>query len=348
MRAAISIILALSGPLFAAENLTKVRMSFDEDLVVTRIADALGYFKQERIAIEPVDLTKVVKADYLVQEALVNGHVDAAEHWFHHTIFGARHRLPIQAVLLLNDAPAMKVLVANHVAAQIKSAADFRGRTVADGAAYATKAVITGFLARRAGLPAGAYTSINHPKAGRLDAVLRDLRAGKLDVLTFQDPVTSALEESGLVTTLHDLTTRAGTERALGAPFPSESILVAPSFARAHPDTVQRLVNAYVRALRFIETHSADEVIAALPADYFQGKDRAAVATRIKATLPSHVRGDYSFSPRAVALVVDAMLTARFDQSPEGLWRAGGDASRVKPDALYTNEFVTRAMREIR
>jgi hypothetical protein len=42
--------------------------------------------------------------------------------------------------------------------------------------------VITGYLARRAGLSAGAYTSINHPKAGRLEAVLRALRAEKLDV----------------------------------------------------------------------------------------------------------------------------------------------------------------------
>jgi NitT/TauT family transport system substrate-binding protein len=348
LRRIASAFLVFAGSAFAAERLTKVRMSFDEDLVVTRIADALGYFKQQGITIEPVDLTKFVKEDYLVQEALVKGHVDAAEHWFHHTIFGARHGLPVQAVLLLNDAPAMKVMVANRVVNQIKSAADFCGRVVADGAGYATKAVITGYLARQAGLPAGAYTSINHPKAGRLEAVLRDLRAGKLDVLTFQEPVIAGLEESGLVTTLHDLTTRTGTERALGAPFPSESILVAPQFARAHPDTVQRLVNAYVRALRFIESHSPDEVIAALPADYFKGKDRAAETKRITATLPSLVRGDYSFSPRAVALVVDAMLTARFDQSAEGIWRAGGDAAQVKVEALYTNEFVTRAMREIR
>lgn len=348
MRIAIGIFLACSGTLFPADDPATVRMSFDEDLVVTRLADVLGYFRQERLTIEAVDITRHVRKDYLVQEALVKGHVDAAEHWFHHTVFGARHGLPIQAVLLLNDAPAMKVMVANRVATQIKSAAEFRGRTVAEGAGYATKAVITGYLARRAGLPTGAYTSINHPKTGRLEAVLRDLRAEQLDVLTFQEPVIAGLEESGLVTTLHDLTTRAGAERALGAPFPSEAILVAPHFARTRPEVVQRLVNAYVRALRFVEAHSADEVIAALPADYFHGKDRATEIKTIKATLPSLARGNYSFPPLGVALVVDAMLTAPFDQSEEGLWRAGGDASQVKPDALYTNEFATRAMREIR
>ena len=105
---------ALAGDarLHAAENLAKVRMSFDEDLVVTRIAESLGYFKQEGIEIVPVDITTLVKEDYLVQEPLVKGQVDAVEHWFNHTIFGARHGLPIKAVLMLNDAPAMTVMVA--------------------------------------------------------------------------------------------------------------------------------------------------------------------------------------------------------------------------------------------
>jgi NitT/TauT family transport system substrate-binding protein len=266
-RSGVALALVVGSPLLATGALTKVRLSLDEDLVVTRIAESQGFFQQEGLVVEKVDITKFVKEDYLVQEALVKGHVDAAEHWFNHTVFGARHGLPVQGVLMLNDAPSMKVMVAKRVASQIKGAADFKGRVVAEGAGYATKAVLTGYLARMAGVPAGGYASVNHPKEGRLEAVLRDLRADKLDVMTFQEPVTSGLDASGLVSTLYDLTTREGTARAFGAPFPAESLLVAPAFAREHPETVQRLVNAYVRALRFINAHTADEVIAALPAD---------------------------------------------------------------------------------
>ncbi len=332
--------------LFAAEPI-KVRMSLDEDLIVTRLAETLGYFRQEGIEIVPVDVKKFVKEDYLIQEPLMKGQVDAAEHWFNHTIFGARHDFPIKAVLMLNDAPAMKVMVANRVKDQVKSAADFKGLTIAEGAGYASKAVVTGYLAHKAGLPRQSYRPVNHPPENRLQLVLADLKADKLDVLTFQEPVTSEVLATGQVTTLYDLTTRAGTVQALGTEFPAQSILVSPQFVKDHPDTVQRLVNAYVRALRYVEAHSVDEVIAQLPPAFFDGKDRTAQIQFIKATLPSQARGSYAFPAEAVNLVIDAMLWARFDQSEEGVWRGSGDAAKVKASELYTNEFALRAMQAI-
>jgi len=154
----------LGGQLPAADNLTKVRMSFDDDMVVTRLADSLGYFKQEGIEIVPVDIMTLAKEDYLLQEPLVKGQIDAAEHWFNHTIFGVRHGFPIKAVMMFDDAPAMKIIVANRVKDQIKSAADFKGHVVAEGAGYATKAVITGYMAHQAGLPRKSYTSSTIPR----------------------------------------------------------------------------------------------------------------------------------------------------------------------------------------
>lgn len=330
----------------AAEALTKVRVSFDEDHVATRLAERLGFFQQEGLEIVPVDVTRFVKEDYLIQEPLVKGEIDVAEHWFNHTIFGARHGFPIKAVLMLNDAPAMTVMVANRAKDRIRSAADFRGATIAEGAGYATKAVVTGYLANRAGLPRNSYRSINHPSENRTALVLADLQADKLDVLTFQEPVTTAVLASGRATKLYDLTSRSGTVQALGAPFPAQSLLVAPQFIRNHPETVQRIVNAYVRALRWVETHSFDEIVAQLPESYFAGKDRAAQLQLLRATLPSCARGDYSFPADGIHLVTDAMLWARFDDSEEGRWRATGDGKVVEAE-LYTNDFVARAMQAI-
>ena len=94
---------ALAGaPIAAAERLTQVRMSIDEDPIVLRLANSLGYFKQEGIEIVPVDLEKIAKYDYLMQEPLTKGQIDASYHWFNHTVFGARHGFPIQAVMMLN------------------------------------------------------------------------------------------------------------------------------------------------------------------------------------------------------------------------------------------------------
>jgi len=107
------------------------------------------------------------------------------------------------------------------------------------------------------------------------------------------------------------------------------------------------LVNALVRAMRFVNSHSAEEIVARLPPDYFAGKDRRAELELIRASLPTYARGDYSVSPEQARLAVDVNLSAAFDESDEGRWRATGDASRVRPSDLYTNRFISRAMSAI-
>ncbi len=335
------------GSKSAAGELTPVRLTVDEDPIVVRLAGSLGYFKAEGLDVTIVDLLKVAPDDYLMQAPLIRGDIDASYHWFNHTVFGARHNLPIEAVMVFNDAPGMKILVANRVKDQIKDAADFKGRNIAEGAGYGTKSVLTHYLIRRAGLAPDCFTPVMLEHEGRQEAVIKGLSAGQVDVMTFEEPITSALEGTGLVSTLFDLTSRESTAKVLGAPWPAQSLLMAPSFVAAHPDTVQRLVNAFVRTMRFISSHTPDEVIARLPADYFEGKDRAAEIDLIKRTMPSLARDDYSFSPASVQLVLDTVQGFAFDDSKEGQWRRDAEQPVVDPASLYTNEFVNRAMQAI-
>ena len=183
---------------------------------------------------------------------------------------------------------------------------------------------------------------------GRLEAVLAGLKDGKVDVMTFQEPITSALLQSKLVTTLYDLNSRASTTKALGAPFPAQSLLMSPQYIESHPETVQHLVNALTRTMRWVNGHSADEIVAKLPPDYFKDETRQAQLKYVRDTLSTFARGDYSLSPTAVKLVVDTVESSDFDQSVEGKWRASGDSSKVHPDELYNNRFVSRAMKDIR
>jgi phosphate transport system substrate-binding protein len=320
----------------------KVRMSIDEDPIVVRLARSLGYLEQEGIELERVDVEKITGEDYLVQQPLAKGQIDAAYCWFNHAIYGARHGFPVQAVMLFNDAPGMKVLVANRLRGRIASAADFGGRNVAAGAGYGMKSVLTRYLAKKAG--AGTYASVMMEKAGREEAVVRGLKEGKVDVMTFQEPILSTLLGTSLATTLYDLNSGESTARALGARFPAQALLMSPATIAEHPDVAQRLVNALVQAMRFVNSHSAEEIAAALPPDYFAGKDPQAELELIRASLPTYARGDYSISPEEARLAVEVNLSAVFDESEEGRWRATGDVSRLRAEDLYTNRFVRRAL----
>src|SRR5258707_718465 len=53
---------------------------------------------------------------------------------------------------------------------------------------------------------------------------------------------------------------------------------------RSHPGTVQSLVNAGVRALRFLKEHSAEDVAAAMPESYWGG-DREQYTASLRANL---------------------------------------------------------------
>src|ERR1035437_7392492 len=334
-------------PLAAAEPLTRVRLTVDEDPIVVRLAESLGYFEAEGLDVVRTDLLKVSPEDYLMQAPLIRGDIDASYHWFNHAVFGARHNLPVKAIMVFNDAPGMTVLVANRVRGQIYGAADFKGRKVAEGAGYGTKSVLTHYLVRHAGLSDDCFTPVMLEHEGRREAVIKGLRDGQVDIMTFQEPITSALEATGLASTLYDLNSRESTAKALGAPWPAQSLLMAPAYIKAHPETVQHLVNAFVRTMRFINAHSADEIIAQLPVDYFEGKDHATEIDYIKRTLPSLAKDDYAFSPASVQLVLDTVQGFAFDDSPEGQWRREAEHPVVDPATLYTNEFVDRAMAAI-
>jgi NitT/TauT family transport system substrate-binding protein len=325
---------------------TKIRMSANEPLI-PHLAVGLGAFAAEGLELEIIKVEDFSPHDYLMQEPLVSGKFEASYHWFQHVVFGARHNLPLKAVLMANDTPNMKIFVANRLKDQVRSAADFKGRNIAEGAGYATKSLVTRYLAQHSGLPKNAYQAVLPEVEGRREAVLKGIAENRVDILSFMEPMTSAIADTQQVSPLYDLTTRAGTVQAFGAPWPSHSLFLSAAYIEKNPATVQHLVNALVRALRFLNTHTPEEIAAQLPAAYFGKTDRAVALDRIRKTQSGYARGDYSFSPAAVKLVTDAILWSDFDASEEGRFRATGD-TKFRHEDLYDNRFVEKAMKEIK
>src|SRR5207302_1195978 len=121
----------------------------------------------------------------------------------------------------------------------------------------------------------------------------------------------------------------------LGTVWPAQSLLLSPAFINAHPDTVQRLVNAFVRTMRFINSHTADQIVEQLPADHFAKLNRQTQLKYLRDTLPSFAKSDYSLSPAAVKLVIDSIQAFDFDDSAEGRWRGTAETARIDAGQLY-------------
>ncbi|QNE35600.1 ABC transporter substrate-binding protein [Leifsonia shinshuensis] len=304
-----------------------------KDSYLPYLAQALGYFDDEGLDVEVLD-----KAQIKAWEAA--GHVlPARVAWAHYAVFGVGNGLPQVSVMTLHDAPGISIMVANRVKDDIRSAADFAGRTAAVGAPYSTKGMLTNYLAVRAGLPSGSYESMSLPSDGRLEILTAALERNAVDVLTFMEPVSSQVRATGLVTDLYDLTTADAAAAVLGARYPAESLLVDPRFASERPDLVQSLVTVFLRTMRYTRDSSAAEVAALLPPAFFPDKSREAAAT-IVASRWGTMASDHSISADSFELLIESIEAAAFDESAAAQARAAAQGTRVDAETLFTNEFL--------
>jgi NitT/TauT family transport system substrate-binding protein len=85
------------------------------------------------------------------------------------------------------------------------------------------------------------------------------------------EPTISRLLKTGDAKVLVDLRTPEATRAALGADYPFIGIFMMSSYVAAHKSVVQRLVNAYVKTLKWMKSHTAQEIADKMPADYYAG-----------------------------------------------------------------------------
>ena len=65
--------------------------------------------------------------------------------------------------------------------------------------------------------------------------------------------------------------TEEGTTAALGGLYPGASLYMDCDWVADHKPTVQKLANAFVRTLQFIDTHTAAEIAAEMPPEFAGG-----------------------------------------------------------------------------
>ena len=349
----------LASAAFAAPERIKIRLAPMPGIghLVPELAVGLGYFNDEGIDVEMVNVMNYRDEDFFSTELLNDGTIDAEICWYQRVVFGIGNGAPAQAVFLIENSPHLTISVANRLKDQIKSAADFKGRTIADSAGFSTRRYLTDVIIEHAGLARDSYTPAPAELSAKLPLLTEALKAGHVDIVSCMEPMTTNLLATNLVTPLYDLSTAEGTRAALGDVWPARCLYLAPKYIQAHPDRVQRLVNVFVRTMRFINTHSAEEIVAKMGPAYFapdivndtfpaykKGK-----TDEIAKVLPGLTHGDYTIPPSAAKLACSVLFKTDFDESEEGKYRrTAAHSGKVQPEMTYDNRFVEKAMAEIK
>ena len=113
------------------------------------------------------------------------------------------------------------------------------------------------------------------------------MKRGEIDAISNLDPVISQLEAGGDIVTVVDTRTAKGMQDVYGGAYAAGCIYVPVDFAKKYPNTAQALVNAMLRALRFIQNSTPDQIIAAVPPEYYAA-DRAVYKAALEKNLETY------------------------------------------------------------
>jgi len=226
-----------------------------------KLTEALGFFTEENLDVTLVDEPSGTDTE----TEIVAGHADIGSGSYDHTLDLQAQGKIITAVMDLLQAPGEFVMVSTAKAGTIKSPKDFKGINIGVTSIGSGTHTLMRAMMVDAGLQ---VADANYVKAGAGDTFIAAMKQGQIDVGITTQPTVLQLETSGVGKLLVDLSKPDTTQAALGGPYPFISLWAKADWIAANKDTVQRVVNAYVKTLKWIQTHTAADIAAKLPADY--------------------------------------------------------------------------------
>ncbi len=231
------------------------------------IAKRRGFFQKEGLKVEISDFQGGAKA----LQALVGGSADVVCGAYEHTIFMANKGVAIKAIALQANSFGLVVGVGTEKAGSYKSLQDLKGLKFGVTAPGSASAIGLRMLLSKAGLTENDVSIIGI--GGGASSVVA-VKANKVDAVANFDPMISILERDGAIKTLVDTRLAKDLDYLYGGPFPASAFYINASYAERNPKTVQAFANAVGAALDWMHKASTDEIVAAVPEEYYGG-DRA-------------------------------------------------------------------------
>ena len=228
------------------------------------VAERKGYFKDEGLDVEIADFAGGARA----LQAMVGGSADMVSGAYEHTINMAAKKQPIKAVVLQMRYSAMALAMSKERAAKFRGAKDMKGWKVGVTAPGSSTNMYANNLLVKDGLKP---TDISVVGVGTGAGAVAALEKGELDALVNLDPVLTQLESTGKFVTLFDTRTEKGMKDVYGGDYMASVIYVTDEYVKKNPNTVQAVVNAMVRADKWIAKATPQEIVDLMPAEYKSG-----------------------------------------------------------------------------
>ncbi|GFE18915.1 nitrate ABC transporter substrate-binding protein [Streptomyces glebosus] len=289
-----------------------------------RLTQQLGYFEDEGVHVTLLTEPAGVQAT----TSLVSGDVQGVVGFYDHTLDLQVKGKQVESVVQLAHAPGEVEVVSNKAAGQLTSPKDFKGKKLGVTGLGSSTDFLTKYLAVKNGVQTHEFTPV---AVGAGQTFLSALQQGSIQGGMTTDPTVAQILDKNLGKVLLDMRTPEGSQKALGGPYPSSSLYMNTDWVNSHKETVHKLANALVKTLKWMSTHTPEQIAAKMPADYAQGGKKL-YAQAIKDTLPMFTED--GVMPADGPATVERVLKA-FNPN---LKNATVDLKKT-----YTTEFVKKA-----
>lgn len=226
------------------------------------LAESLGYFSEQGLDVELLTEPSGVNAEDVLLAGAAQGVIGA----YDHTLDLQAKGKAVQSVVQFSIAPGEVELISSRLANDVTAVSQLKGRKLGVTGLGSSTSFLTQYLVAINGLKNSDVTLV---PVGSGTTFIAALQQGKIDAGMTTEPTISRLLSLGQAKILVDLRTPEATQKVLGGLYPFACLYMQTSWVNTHRAETQKLANAFVKALQFINTHSAAEITAKVPADYY-------------------------------------------------------------------------------
>jgi NitT/TauT family transport system substrate-binding protein len=291
----------------------------------TVLAEQLGEYKKAGVEVELVDF----KGGSQSLTAVIGGSADVVSGYFDHCVNLAAKNQALEAFVVYDRYPGLTLVVGPKQTGKIKSVEDLKDKKVGVSAPGSSTDFFLKYLLNKHGVDPNSVGVVG---IGLGATAVAAMEQGSVDAAVMLDPAITQMQGRNKdLTILSDTRTQKDTLDVFGGEYPGGALYTKSSWIVAHPKETQALTNAIVATLKWIHSHSAEEIMAKMP-ENLVGPDKALYLAALKSTIPM-----YSTTGKMDPKGAQAVLNVFSQSSPE-VKNAKIDLSKT-----YTNKFVDAA-----
>jgi NitT/TauT family transport system substrate-binding protein len=295
----------------------------------TMLAKQLGEYEKAGVNVEMVEF----KGGSEALKAVMGGSADVVSGYFDHCVNLAAKGQHLQSFVVYDRYPGFALVVSPKHSAEIKSIKDLANKKIGVSAPGSSTDFFLKYILKKNGVDPNSVGVIG---VGLGATAVAAMEQGTIDAAIMLDPAVTILQgQNKDLKILSDTRSQKDTLAVFGGEYPGGALYTRAEWIAAHPKEVQAMTNAIVSTLKWIHSHTPEEIADKMPANLV-GKDKALYVSALKNTLAM-----YSETGRMDPKGADAVL-AVFSQSSPDVAKANIDLSKT-----YTNTYVDAANKKM-